>query len=299
LLSLVVAFGCSSPPEPSTDTTAQAVTWQCDSASIPNGETLECTSEASTASDGQTYACSAGDANCPPPNATTGTNECTSSSSSSSATDSGAGSPPDSGSGSSSSSGDEGSSEPYQCHCQSGKRVCRKTMPTCAGGTHATACGACVDATCTSCEGCGGSSGSSGSSSGSSPSNTGKGCTYTQGYWKNHPSAWPVTSLTIGGVTYTQAQLLSLFGDAPGGDASLILEHQLAAAMLNAAFGASQAQAGTVIADAQAWMAANKDADGQLPYGTSASSPAGAAATAISSKLDTYNNGGLDVPHCK
>jgi hypothetical protein len=25
-------------------------------------------------------------------------------------------------------------------------------------------------------------------------------CTYTQGYWKNHPSVWPVTSLTLGTV---------------------------------------------------------------------------------------------------
>src|SRR5206468_4143682 len=51
------------------------------------------------------------------------------------------------------------------------------------------------------------------------------GCTYTQGYWKNHAKAWPVQSLTIGGVMYTQAQLLVIFDTAPAGDASLVLAH--------------------------------------------------------------------------
>ena len=30
------------------------------------------------------------------------------------------------------------------------------------------------------------------------------GCTYTQGYWKNHPSAWPVLNVTLGAVTYNR-----------------------------------------------------------------------------------------------
>jgi hypothetical protein len=127
---------------------------------------------------------------------------------------------------------------------------------------------------------------------------SGGGCTLTQGYWKNHPSKWPTQMLTIGGVTYAQAELLTIFATPPTGDASLILGHQLIASMLNAANGAGQAQVGSAIQAAQAWMAANKDADGRLPYGVAATSAGGAAAVAISATLDTYNNGGLGVPHC-
>src|SRR5689334_10028024 len=29
----------------------------------------------------------------------------------------------------------------------------------------------------------------------------GEECAFTQGYWKNHPDAWPVSSLTLGGVS--------------------------------------------------------------------------------------------------
>ena len=35
-------------------------------------------------------------------------------------------------------------------------------------------------------------------------------CTLTQGYWKNHASAWAVTSLTLGSVSYDQQQLLDI-----------------------------------------------------------------------------------------
>src|SRR5262245_31688333 len=35
-------------------------------------------------------------------------------------------------------------------------------------------------------------------------------CTFTIGYWKTHPSAWPVSSLTLGTVNYTAAQLLQI-----------------------------------------------------------------------------------------
>ena len=142
--------------------------------------------------------------------------------------------------------------------------------------------------------GCGGSGGSGGVSSGSADG----GCTLTQGYWKNHAEAWPVSSLTIGGVTYTEAQLLTLFGTSPGGDASLILAHQLIAAMLNVASGAGQTQVGPVIAQAQAWMSANRGSNASLPYGIAAGSPAGQQATSLADQLDAYNNGHLGPPHC-
>ncbi len=67
-------------------------------------------------------------------------------------------------------------------------------------------------------------------------------CTYTgQGYWKNHPDDWPVTSLTLGGQIYSQAQMLDIFNTPPRGDATYILAHQLIPAKLNVAQGADNA----------------------------------------------------------
>src|SRR5688572_23676843 len=61
------------------------------------------------------------------------------------------------------------------------------------------------------------------------------GCTLTQGYWKNHPEAWPVASLELGSVTYSKAQLLSIFRTPVSGNGLVSLAHQLIAAKLNVA----------------------------------------------------------------
>ncbi len=62
-------------------------------------------------------------------------------------------------------------------------------------------------------------------------------CTYTPGYWKNHPEAWPVTSLEVGGITYTQAELLEIFDYPTKGDITVILFHHTVAAKLNVLSG--------------------------------------------------------------
>lgn len=131
------------------------------------------------------------------------------------------------------------------------------------------------------------------------------GCTYTQGYWKTHPSAWPVSELAIGGVTYSRSQLVSFLKTAPKGDASIIMGHQLVAALLNQASGAGlNPEVIQAIADAQAWMAANKDADGRLPYGirpTPEGDPNPATwdeAINIGAVLDLFNQGFDGPPHC-
>src|SRR5712692_10584393 len=72
------------------------------------------------------------------------------------------------------------------------------------------------------------------------PSVTNK-CPQGQGFWKNHPDAWSVTSLTLGSQTYTQAQLLTILTTPVRGDASLILADQLIAAKLNIANGSDPA----------------------------------------------------------
>jgi hypothetical protein len=122
------------------------------------------------------------------------------------------------------------------------------------------------------------------------------GCTLTQGFWKTHPSAWPVTTLTLGNVMYSEAQLIALMNTAPTGDASLILADQLIAARLNIDSGAGAS--GTIlstIAAAQSFLAGFA---GSLPYNVDPSTPAGNVATSLAATLDAYNNGLSGTPHC-
>ena len=112
------------------------------------------------------------------------------------------------------------------------------------------------------------------------------GCTYTQGYWKNHPTAWPVTSLTLGTRTYTQAELLVIFRTPVKGNGLISLSHQLIAAKLNLAAGAAGGALGTSIADADAMIGNLVVGSGSLS--TSATSP-------LTGKLDAFNNGVTNV----
>src|SRR5262249_10607435 len=41
-------------------------------------------------------------------------------------------------------------------------------------------------------------------------------CPLGRGFWLSHPDAWPVSSLTLGTVTYTQAQLLAILSTPTG-----------------------------------------------------------------------------------
>jgi hypothetical protein len=127
---------------------------------------------------------------------------------------------------------------------------------------------------------------------------SGADCTLTQGYWKNHASAWPTDSLTIGGVTYSEEDLLGLFNTPPKGDTSLILGHQLIAARLNVASAASApADVAKALDAADAWMAAHKDADGTLAYGVK-TGPAAAEAVALADTLASFNEGSIGPGHC-
>ena len=63
-------------------------------------------------------------------------------------------------------------------------------------------------------------------------------CVFTQGYWKNHPTAWPVSSVKLGNVIYTKAQLLQIFATPAAGNGLISLAHQLTAVKLNIASGA-------------------------------------------------------------
>jgi hypothetical protein len=109
-------------------------------------------------------------------------------------------------------------------------------------------------------------------------------CHYTPGYWKNHASMWPVTSLTLGGVTFDQAQLLVFLNLPVRGDATVILAHHLIAAKLNVANGASSSIQ-DAIDSADAFLASH-------PIGSNPRNPAKQDCLAIKDLLCAYNEMG-------
>src|SRR5262245_18192239 len=112
------------------------------------------------------------------------------------------------------------------------------------------------------------------------------------GFWKAHPDLWPVTSLTLGSVTYTQAQLLSILNGLSGGDASLILGKQLIAALLNLANGSPSGPLCGLLDDA------NNLLDGcTLPCNIKPGSAKGQAMANDAATLEAYNEG-LLTPGC-
>lgn len=120
------------------------------------------------------------------------------------------------------------------------------------------------------------------------PTPTPAGCTYTQGYWKNHASAWPTSSLTLGTVVYTKTQLLSILNQPVKGNGLVSLAHQLIAAKLNAYSGATSsyiAQADTMIGA----LVVPPVGSGFLSTSTTSS---------LTGSLDTFNQGLAGSPHC-
>ena len=63
-------------------------------------------------------------------------------------------------------------------------------------------------------------------------------CVHSQGYWKTHPSAWPVNSVRLGTIIYTKTQALAIMNQSANGNGLVSLAHQLIAAKLNIASGA-------------------------------------------------------------
>ncbi|MEO6733524.1 MAG: hypothetical protein ABIN01_20035 [Ferruginibacter sp.] len=127
------------------------------------------------------------------------------------------------------------------------------------------------------------------------------GCTYTQGYWKTHGpipkgnnvNVWPVKTLTLGTVSYTDLQLQSIFDTPPAGNGLITLAHQLIAAKLNVANGAAPTYVAAKIAAADALI-------GGLiipPVGGGTLAPS--ATSALVTALTNYNEGVIGPGHCK
>lgn len=122
-----------------------------------------------------------------------------------------------------------------------------------------------------------------------------KDCSFSQGYWENHPSAWPTNNLTLGTVTYNKVQLLSILGQPVKGNGLVSLAHQLIAADLNIVSGASEPAAIAAAITQANLIIGNK----RIPPVGSGSVPTSSVSSLVTI-LDNYNNGRAagGPPHC-
>jgi cysteine-rich repeat protein len=112
----------------------------------------------------------------------------------------------------------------------------------------------------------------------------GEACGFTQGYWKNHPAAWPVDSLELGSASYSKAELLAIFHRPVAGNGLISLAHQLIAAKLNVANGADGSTISDEITAADALIGARE----VPPVGNGYLSPS--STSSLVGALDQFNN---------
>lgn len=117
-------------------------------------------------------------------------------------------------------------------------------------------------------------------------------CTYTQGYWKNHSEAWPVSSLVLGtnGQRYSKSQLIAILKTPVRGNGLISLAHQLIAAKLNEANGADPSAVSTYLMQADQMIGKLTIPGGVLPT---------ALTSGLTNHLDSYNNGITGPGHCE
>jgi hypothetical protein len=120
----------------------------------------------------------------------------------------------------------------------------------------------------------------------------GSSCTYTQGYWRNHPDAWRVTSLTLGTVIYQAAELMAILDNPAQGNGLVILAHQLIAVNLNIANGADPSAVQQAIIDADNMIGALV----VPPIGNGYLAPG--QTSDLTETLTEYNEGTIGPGHC-
>ena len=116
--------------------------------------------------------------------------------------------------------------------------------------------------------------------------------TGTPGYWKNHPEAWPVASITVGGVSYTMEQAL-FWLDSVGKDKTTTMFSSLVSAKLNVLVGNDSSCVASTVVAADAWMATY----GPVGSNVHAASFAWKVGEPLHRLMDNYNNGMLCAPH--
>jgi len=115
--------------------------------------------------------------------------------------------------------------------------------------------------------------------------------TGTPGYWKNHPEAWPVAGIKVGGVYYTKAQIITLLGKV-GKDKSITIFASYVSAWLNTYIDNDPSCVSAAMNSADGWFAS-------YPPGSNVagSSTAWQQAEPWHQTMDAYNNGLLCAPH--
>ncbi len=116
--------------------------------------------------------------------------------------------------------------------------------------------------------------------------------TGTPGYWKNHPEAWPVDVITVGGVVYTKAAAIAWL-EQVGKDKTTTMFSSLVSAKLNVMIGNDSSCVASTIAAADDWM----HAYGPVGRGVHAASLAWKLGEPLHRLMDNYNNGMLCAPH--
>jgi hypothetical protein len=116
--------------------------------------------------------------------------------------------------------------------------------------------------------------------------------TGTPGYWKNHPEAWPVDVINVGGVDYTKQQAIDWLNNV-GKDKTTTMFSSLVPAMLNVLIGNDPSCVQSTIAAANDWMSMY----GPVGSGVHAASYAWKVGEPLHRQMDNYNNGMLCAPH--
>lgn len=128
------------------------------------------------------------------------------------------------------------------------------------------------------------------------------GCTRTQGYWGYSPigkiqliKLVGTRGMNLGNKTYTSFQIAQILKAPPvGGNALVSLAHQLISTKLNVLAGADSSEISREFKSADSLIAdysIGKDF-------VSNDSEVGREMNIIKDRLDDYNNGLLNVPHC-
>jgi hypothetical protein len=125
-----------------------------------------------------------------------------------------------------------------------------------------------------------------------SPSATPADCTFGAGFWKTNPDAWPVSSITVGFVTYTREEAIEIMEMPALGDATIILFGHLVPAKLSILSGADGSSINETISAADDWLFAN---------GGVGSDPQGEAreeGIMLAAELEAFNNGTTGPTTC-
>lgn len=122
-------------------------------------------------------------------------------------------------------------------------------------------------------------------------------CTYTIGFWKNHPELWPAACfpMQLGSNSYTSAEIMNILNENVGGNGAISLAHQLIATKLNVCQGANPAAVAACITAADALLS-GCGLDKIPPIGPCNLAPEATSAT--TQCLDDYNNGLTGPGHC-